>query len=283
MWRDLLLRAAQLIVSLVGAVVLAALLATLSLHTHGFGPFISAFSMKLLAALKGDFGVSAASRVPVAILIAQTCPATFILISVAAVIALILGTPFGVIFGVSRAARVAAPLMELTAALPVFVAALAVLWIAAHLPHAMHNSSAGHDILQALVLQAAIVGVAGAGSVQLALRRGAERAWSAPYREGLRIMGLSPLDISLRYAVPEMGAALLRDLGQLALALVSAAVVVEWVFSRNGAAVLLLRSAMRADWNLAAALLLIFAVVVLVAQFIGAAAANIISPEDYGL
>jgi ABC-type dipeptide/oligopeptide/nickel transport system permease component len=95
-------------------------------------------------------------------------------------------------------------------------------------------------------------------------------------------MGLSSFDIALRYATPEMAAALLRDMGQVILALISSAVVVEWVFARGGAAVLLLKSAMRADWNVAAAILLFFAVIVIVADFIGAAAANIVSPQEHG-
>jgi peptide/nickel transport system permease protein len=281
MWRDLVFRSVHLMGSLVAAVILAALLMTLSLRAHGFAPFLSAFSMKLVGILKGDFGVSAARGVPAVALVMLALPATLKLIGLGAVVALALGAPLGTAFGASLVAHTVAPLMELIAALPVFAAALAVLWIAAHLPQAAQGAE--RETLQTLMLQVAIVGVVGAGSVQLALRRGAARAWSAPYREGLRIMGLSSFDISLHYAAPEMAASLLRNLGQVIVGLISSAVVVEMVFARGGAAVLLLKSAMEADWNVAAAILLLIAAIVIVADFIGALAANAICPHEHGL
>jgi peptide/nickel transport system permease protein len=291
MWRDRLLRAAQVTGSLLGALALAALLATLSLHPHGFWPFLSTFSAKLMAALGGDFGRSAVTDMPAMSGALAAFPATLQLLGAGAIIALLIGIPLGAFLNASRMLRAAAPLMQIIAATPVFVAALALIWLAVRVLHWSDASQASAlswfaksgdwgAALRAFSLSALTVGAAGAASVQLSLRRAAMRAWSAPYRSGLRMMGLGALDIDLRYAVPEVLAALLRDVGEIALALISATAVAEWVFHRDGAAVLFLKSAALGDWNVAAAVIFLFVAVKLVAEFLGLAASWFIAPDE---
>ena len=293
MWRDWLLRAAQVIGSLLGALVLASLLATLSQPTHGFWPLLSVFCAKFMAALEGDFGRSAVTGARSMAAAVAAFPATLQLLTVGAVIALVIGIPLGIVLSASRTLRAAAPLIEIIAAMPVFVAALALIWIAVRVLHwsdasqtsalswtALVRSGGWNAAWQTFALPALTVGAAGAASVQLSLRRAAVRAWSAPYRNGLRMMGLGTLDIDLRYAVPEVIAGLLRDAGEIALALISATAVAEWVFHRDGAAVLFLKSAAFGDWNVAAAVLFLFAIIKLVAEFLGLAASWLVAPDE---
>jgi peptide/nickel transport system permease protein len=293
MWRDRLLRAAQLTGSILGALVLASLLATLSQPAHGFWPVFSAFAAKLIAAFGGDFGRGAVTGAPAMAAALAAFPATLQLLGAGAIIALLVGIPLGVFLSASRTLRAAAPLMQIIAAMPVFVAALALIWIAVRVLHwseasqtsalswtTLVKSGDWSAALHAFALPALTVGVAGAASVQLSLRRAVARAWSAPYRSGLRMMGLGALDIDLRYAVPEVLAALLRDVGEIALALISATAVAEWVFHRDGAAVLFLRSAAFGDWNVAAAILFVFAIIKLAAEFLGLAASWFVAPEE---
>lgn len=293
MWRDWLLRAAQLIGSLLGAVVLASLLATLSQPTHGFWPSLTAFSEKFLAAVRGDFGRSSVTGASAMADVIIVLPLTLQLLAGGAIIALLLGVPLGIFLSASRMLRAAAPFLQIVAATPVFVAALALIWIAVRVLHwndtsqasalsfaALMRSGDWNTALRAFALPALTVGAAGAASVQLSLRRAAAIAWSAPYRNGLRMMGLGTIDIDLRYALPEVLAALLRDLGEIVLALISATAVAEWVFHRDGAAVLFLKSAALGDWNVAASILFIFAAITLIADFMGVLAAQMIVPED---
>jgi peptide/nickel transport system permease protein len=293
MWRLWLLRAAQVIGSLAGAVVLASLLATASQPTHGVWPFLSAFAAKFLAILGGDFGRSVVTAGPAMAAAMAVFPATLQLLLAGVIIALLLGVPLGIFLSASRMLRAAAPLMQIIAATPIFVAALALIWIAVRVLHWSETSQASalswtglmrsadwNTALRAFALPALTVGAAGAASVQLSLRRAAAGAWSAPYRDGLRMMGLGTLDIDLRYAMPDVIAALLRDAGEIALALISSAAVAEWVFHRDGAAVLFLRSAALGDWNTAAAILFLFAVIKLVAEFLGLAASRFVAPEE---
>lgn len=293
MWRDWLLRAAQLIGSIVGAVVLASLLATLSHPAHGLWPFLTALCERIFAAVRGDFGLSSVTGVPAMASAIDMMSFTFQLLAGGAVIALLIGIPLGILLSASRALRAAAPLIQIIAATPVFVAALALIWIAVRVLHWSGISQASalswvdlvrsdgwSAALQAFALPALTVGAAGAASVQLSIRRAAAVAWSAPYRSGLRMMGLGALDIDLHYALPEVLAALLRDLGEIALALISATAVAEWVFNRNGAAILFLKSAALGDWNISAAALFLFVTIALIASFAGGIASQLIVPED---
>jgi peptide/nickel transport system permease protein len=134
--------------------------------------------------------------------------------------------------------------------------------------------------LQVFGLPALVVGAAGAACVQLSLRRTAIKVLHAPYRAGLQMMGLRALEVDLRYVVPEFAAGLLRALGEVVLALLAAAAVAEWVFDRDGAAVLFLKSASAADWNVAALILLIFAGLKFIADFIGQLAADLVMPPE---
>ena len=293
MWRDWLLRAAQLIGSIVEAVVLASLLATLSHPAHGLWPFLTALCERIFAAVRGDFGLSSVTGVPAMASVIDMMSFTFQLLAGGAVIALLIGIPLGILLSASRALRAAAPLIQIIAATPVFVAALALIWIAVRVLHWSGISQASalswvdlvrsdgwSAALQAFALPALTVGAAGAASVQLSIRRAAAVAWSAPYRSGLRMMGLGALDIDLHYALPEVLAALLRDLGEIALALISATAVAEWVFNRNGAAILFLKSAALGDWNVSAAALFLFVTIALIAGFVGGIASQLIVPED---
>ena len=199
-----------------------------------------------------------------------------------------MGVPLGLILSASRMLRAAAPLIQVIAATPVFVAALALIWIAVRVLHwadaseasalswtALIKSEGWNAALRAFALPALTVGAAGAASVQLSLRRSAAAVLSAPHRNGLRMLGLGTLDIDLRYGLPEIFSALLRDLGDAALALFSAAAVAEWVFNRKGAAVLFLKSAALGDWNVAAAVLSSFAAITLIVGFVGFVAAQL--------
>ena len=292
MWRDWLLRAAQLIGSLAGVVVLASLLAAHPLPAHGLWPFLTAFSERLSGAFHGDFGRSAVTGAPAMAMVAAVLPLTLQLLAAGAVIAVLMGVPLAIFLSASRTLRAAAPLMQIIAATPVFVAALALIWVAVRVLHWSETSQASalsfaalmragdwNAALRVFALPALTVGAAGAASIQLSLRRAAAIAGSAPYRSGLRLMGLGGVDIDLRYALPEVLAALLRDLGEIVLALISATAVAEWVFNREGVAVLFLKSAALGDWSVAAAALLVFATTTLLIGFAGVLASRLIVPE----
>jgi peptide/nickel transport system permease protein len=293
MWRNWLLRAAQLIGSVLGAMLLVSLLVVAARPPHGFWPFAGAVFERFLAAAGGDFGRSFVTDTPAMTGVLAVIPFSLELIAVGAMLAFLIGGPLGILLGASRTLRAASPLMQIVTAMPVFVVALGLIWIAARIfrwdEPALMGAVSWSDLrhpgglsaaLHAFALPALTVGAAGAASVQLSLRRAASTAWTAPYRSGLRMMGLNNFDISLHYLIPEIFVALLRDLGDIMLTLISATAVAEWVFHRDGVAVLFLKSAALGDWPVAGAALFVFALVTLGTGFLGTGLATFIAPEE---
>jgi peptide/nickel transport system permease protein len=243
--------------------------------------------------VRGDFGVSSVTGHPAVADVAAVLSSTLQLVLAGFVIALLIGIPLGAFLSASRMLRAAAPLMQIIAAAPVFCAALGLIWLGVHVLHWTAPTQASalswaslaapgnwDAALRGFVLPALVVGAAGAACVQLSLRRTASTVLRAPYRVGLQMMGLRALEIDLRYVVPQFAAGLLRCLGDVVLALLAAAAVAEWVFNRHGAAVLFLKSASLADWNVAALVLLVFAALKFAADFVGHIAADLVMPED---
>jgi peptide/nickel transport system permease protein len=286
-------QAGKLIANLIGAALLAAALATLGRHVHGFWPWLGAFADAVTNMARGNFGISSVTGHAAADDLAAVLSSTLQLVSAGLVIALLIGVPLGAFLSASRILRAAAPLMQIIAAAPVFCAALGLIWFAVHVLHwtaptqtsalswaSLAQPDAWNVTLRVFALPALVVGAAGAASVQLPLRRTAAAVLHAPYRAGLQMMGLRALEIDLRYVVPEFAAGLLRALGDVVLALLAAAAVAEWVFDRDGAAVLFLKSVTFGDWNVAALILLVFAALKFAADFAGAIAADLIVPRE---
>ncbi len=296
MWGFGLRRFARLILGLIGAVLLAGAVAALPPAGHagaGAATYLSAWAVHLGQILRLDFGVSQVSALPAARELALRLPITLELVGAGAAVALLLGVPLGLILGTGQRLRAAAPLVQIVAAAPVFCAGLLLLWLADHVlgwhegRHlgAVLWSSAGHKAdltrqLRAFALPALTVGAAGAAAVQLALRRAVHVAMDAPYRRGLRLMGLGTMEVNLAFLAPRVLAGLLADLGAIVLALFSAAAVAEWVFDWPGAAVLFVKSVALDDWGMAALVLLVFAIITLSADFVGTLTARLLTPGE---
>ena len=273
MWRYWLLEAVKVALSLLVALVLAALLSCAGQHVHGFWSWLSALSARLLDMISGRFGTSSTSGAPAISAVASVVPVTLELAGMGAVIALAVGLPLGLILSASRLLGAAGQILQTVSATPTFVACLVLLWIATN---TLHASSGYRD----LALSLTVVGMSGAASVQLALRRAAELALERPYRKGLAMMGLSAFEIDMRYVLPEILAGVFAAFGEIAMALLTSTAIVEWVYRRKGAAVLFLSSVRAGDWNVAALVLLSVAAIVIAAAFIGKLAAFIFAPEE---
>ncbi len=284
--------AGKLVLGLCGAVLLAAAVSALS---AGHGGYAGAVFARLLALVSFDLGASAMGGVPVSSELAERLPATLELMGVGFLLALLIGVPVGLALSVARILRAAAPLIQIVAATPVFCASLGLVWLAYHGlgwsdlsagdktlfdALAAGDNKAAAQAFRAFALPALTVGIAGAACVQLALRRAASQAVDEPYRRGLRLMGLSAFEIERSYVAPQMLAALFASTGEIVLAMFSAAAVAEWVFAWPGAAVLFVKSVALRDWNAAAAVLLAFGALTLLAQFLGTLIARILVESE---
>lgn len=287
MKRFLARQAVRLVVGVCGAVAVAAVISAAGTpHTPGLAGFGAAVGSRLVHFAQLDFGHSAISGLPVVQELAVRLPPTLLLVALGGITALVVGLPLGLLFALGPARRAAAPLVQLITATPVFCAGLALAWMAVHLLHwpvtinALPNyvPAPGQE-WQVLALPVLTVGLAGAAAVQLALRRAAAESSGGTFRSGLKQMGLSGLEIERLYVMPQVLAGLLASLGEIVLALLSAAVVAEWVFHRNGAADLFVKSVALRDWNMAAMILFVFALLTFAADFLGRLAGFLLANE----
>jgi peptide/nickel transport system permease protein len=268
MWRYALREGGRWALALAGALLIAVGISALSTAKGGYGPALAA---RMLAFLRLDFGTSALSGQSALRELAAHGPTTANLILFGALIALALGVPLGLLLGTGAVRRATAPLIQIVSAAPVFCAGLALAYAARHI--GFQESSA---VLHALLLPSITVGLAGTAAVQMALRRAASQAQDSPFRIGLRRMGLSAIEIERVYVVPQIFAGLLSSLGEVMLALLSAAVVSEWVFKCPGIADLFVKSIALHDWNMAALILFVFAALTATAEFIGRVGAQLL-------
>jgi peptide/nickel transport system permease protein len=285
MWRYALKESGRWALAVLGALLTAAAVSALSVTgaAGGAGAYGVAIAGRLLAFLTLDFGNSAISGQSVARELASHGPMTADLVGFGALIAVLLGVPLGLVLGTGPFRRATAPLIQLVSAAPVFCAGLALAYAARHLFGWYQGAAVAapglFDLaaLRAVLLPALTVGFAGTAAVQIALRRAASEAQDNPFRTGLKRLGLTALEIERVYVAPRVFAGLLASLGEVMLALLSAAVVSEWVFQCRGIADLFVKSLALHDWNMAAAILLVFGVATSTAEFLGRLGANLLT------
>lgn len=281
-------QAIRLVVGVLGSGLIAAAIAAAGApHAHNLPGFLSAYLAQLLQFARLDLGVSAVSGTPVLQELAGHLPQTAGLVAMGAGLALAAGVPIGLLLALGPARRVAAPLVQVITATPVFCSGLALAFGAVHLlrwPVSV-NAPVGapvppEQLVQILALPVLTVGLAGAAAVQLVLRRATGRSSGGTFRTSLKRMGLGALEIETLYIVPQVAAALLAGAREIVLALVSATVVAEWVFHRDGAADLFVKSVALADWNMAAILVFLCAAATFMADFAGSTLSHALAPGD---
>jgi peptide/nickel transport system permease protein len=269
---------------LLGALLLAGAISALG-RLDGTMSFLAAWGRGLNGFLRGDFGTSAISGSPALAELAAHLPLTLGLVGEGLGVALLVGIPIGILFGTGPARRAAAPLVQVASAAPIFCAGLTLAFVASNLLHWPVHLAGGAEsglallptsfaAFESIALPVLTVGLAGAAATQLAIRRAAAESATQPWRPQLRRMGLSSWDIEKTYGLADLGAGLLSSLGEVMLALLSAAAVAEWVFNYDGAADLFVRSVALHDWSVVALVLLVFASLTMAADLLGRCAAR---------
>jgi peptide/nickel transport system permease protein len=289
MWRFALRQSGTFALGVIGALIFAAAVSALAdAHARdGAVEFLLAAAGRAYDFARLEFGGSAITGLAAAEELAFHAPVTAMLVLLGAVVAIVIGVPMGMLLGASALRRTTAPFIQAISAAPVFVAGLALAYVAqrffgwppsdGEFPKLALLLHPDRDAVRIVLMPALTVGLAGAAAIQLALRRAASVAQDYPFRLGLRRLGLSSLEIERVYVAPIVIAGLFDSLGEVMLALLSAAVVSEWVFKAPGAADLFVKSVALHDWNMAALILFFFAVAVLFVSFLGRLAARAIA------
>jgi len=292
MWRFGLEVALRLFLGLLGAIVLAGAVASLSAGRDA-GLFASVASY-LLSLLHMDFGHSRLTGLAAESELLARLPATAELLMTGALISLVLGVPSGLLFSSNKTLRPVGAIPQILEALPPFIICVALVWASEfwHWPLATQGPppapgllpTDGFDVgseLQALALPALVVGLVGTVVVQMRIRRAAREAAKVPYREGLQRLGLPAWEIWLRFVAPVVVAGLFAGLGEIVVALISADLVAEWVFGWPGIGALFIKSVALSDWPVVALIALTFAALKLLAEFLGLLAARAFALGGY--
>lgn len=296
MLRYALRRAALLAASLVGAALFAAAVASLGEPgaTASAGTFIGALLAKAPGAFVFDLGRSTISGLAAAADAAPAFMASLELLIVGTLIAIVVGVPLGMALASSDTRMIVAPGVQLAGSLPVFCAALLIGFIFAPLMPAndgtnapslfsafgAHDSDALSAALLAIAPAGITVGLAGAGAVALSWRNALDVAAAEQYRDGLRRLGLSDLEIFNFYVARHALALTLRNLPDILLALFAAAAVAEWTFAREGAGAAFIHAVALEDWPVAAIILFVIAIIRSAADFAGPLAAHALIGDE---
>ncbi len=287
MRRFALLESGRWAFGLLGALLLAAAVSALSLPgAHdGAQSFFAAIAIRLLAYVAFDLGSSAVSGLGAAQELIARGPTTLKLILQGIVIAAVFGIPLGLLSGAASLRNALAPRGQFVSAVPVFCAALLLAYVTNRLsgpaPSGTPVALLPRDLAgwSQVLPPALTVGLAGMAAVQIGLRRASVKLEDAPFRQGLSRLGLPARDISRFFVTPVVFAGLLRKLGEVIIALLSAVLVAEWVFHRPGIADLFVKSVALRDWNMVALILFVFAAAAMIADFAGRIAAQIVARE----
>ena len=295
MGRLVLREGGRLALELFGALILSTAVSAISVAGRGasFFAFLTSWAGRLVAVARLDLGMSAISGLPVAQDISERAPVTLSLIFLGSLIAVLFGGPLGVVLNSGPFRRVMAPFTQVLSSAPVFCAGLALAFAAhgllgwpvtsAEFPSAASLLRGDLPALRIAFLPALTVGLAGMAAIHVAWRRSSLTFQDEPFRLGLRRLGLTALEIDQVYVAPLVLGGLLGNLGDIMLALLSATVVAEWVFSCPGVADLFVKSVALHDWNMVAAILLFFVSLVLVSRFLGRLLSDILTNAGHSV
>ncbi|YCH32245.1 ABC transporter permease [Erwinia sp. D4-22] len=208
-------------------------------------PLLARYFNWLGGMLHGDFGISFASRLPVAQLMAQRIPATFELAAITTLICVPLALVIGIAAAMKRGSLLDRMLVistMATVAVPEFlVATVAVLIFAVKLNwvSAMSFGSPNMDLLSYLrsyalpVLTLCCVLVA---QMARMARAAIINQLDSPYLEMARLKGVSPLRAVLRHALPNAVGPIANAISLSLSYLFGGVIIIETIFSYPGLA-----------------------------------------------
>jgi peptide/nickel transport system permease protein len=206
-------------------------------------PLLSQYFIWLKSALRGDLGTSYINGYPVVTYIIQRVPATLELALTAAIIALIISFPLGVVAALRPGSWVdflCTLLSALSFALPGFwLAILFILFFAVHLgilPPGGRPDFASDPVahLRALILPAITLAIGDAARLMRYLRSAMLEALNQDYTRTARGKGLAEKLVIVRHVLPNAMIPVVTIIGLQLGDLLSGAIIIETIFAWPG-------------------------------------------------
>lgn len=239
-------------------------------------PLLSRYFAWVGGALTGDLGTSHSFRVPVADLILERLPMTLSLAVAGMLVTIILALGVG-IFAASRHGKptdwVTMFLSQLGIAVPAFwLSILLVLLFAVHLRWLPPGGFAGWSdpvaALRSLVLPTVALALVQSAVLARITRSSALEVMRQDFTRTARAAGLSQRRILWRHVLPNALVPIMTIVGMQFAALVTGTIVIENVFYLPGLGRLIFQSIANRDLPMVQALVMLFAVIVVTANFI---------------
>jgi peptide/nickel transport system permease protein len=238
-------------------------------------PLALRYGLWLWGALHGNLGTSLQFSQPVTALILQRLPLTLTLAALAALLALVVALPIGMLAAVRRGGLLdlaGVALAQLGAAVPAFWLGIVILlafavrrrWFpAGRFPGWTHPLLALH----ALILPAVALGVARAAVLTRLLRQSVSEALRQDFVRTARAKGVSPQRVLWRHALRAAAVAPLTVFGLQVGELLAGSIVIESVFSLPGLGRLVLYAISMRDLPTLEGCVLVIATLVMLANF----------------
>ena len=287
--RDALFALALWCASLIGAALVAAAI-VVAPETSTFGAFFAALPPVFLHVLQFDFGRSQIQDMPALAVALPLLKLTGELVLVSFIVAVPVGAILGISVTARRTAPVAATALQLVGSLPVFCGALLAAMAAPGLVGAVPPPSGpfligalgagtGFAALGLMAPLAIVIGLAGAGPMTAVTARALEVSLGESYVENLARLGLPRLETLRSYVGRQALAIMIKDIGNVLLALFAASAVAEWVFDWPGGGAGFVHAVALQDWPVAACIFFVVAMVRFTADLGGFLASRLLLGE----
>ena len=233
----------------------------------------------LRGAVQGDLGYSIQSHRPIAEEISKRIPPTLALMSVAILIAVLVGIPLGILSALRPYSKADYGMTTVTMALssvPTFVLGLGAIYIFAVwldlLPsggmQTLGRPNSVLDFASHLILPAMVLGLAGAAPLLRYTRASMLEALNGEYVVAAKAKGLKSNTVVIRHAFRNSLIPIITVLGLLLPELVAGAVITEQIFAWPGMGQLAVRAASDRDPALMMGVVLIIGTAVLVTNIL---------------
>jgi peptide/nickel transport system permease protein len=225
-------------------------------------PLYTQYLHQLSDIVRGNFGDSMITGVPVSHMIASALPSTFAIAAPALVLSVMLGAALAIAATYTRVYWVRSLLLSLPSvgvSTPLFWIGTVLLWIFAY--RLGWFPSYGTSGWNSLVLPVVTLAISPTAMIAQVLAASLESAQSAPYAHTAQAKGASRFRIIMAHCLRNAAIPSLTLAGILTGTLLTGAVVTETVFSRNGIGRVVLGAVQQSDLPVVQAVVVICAVI----------------------
>jgi peptide/nickel transport system permease protein len=229
-------------------------------------------------AARGQFGISYRLQQPVAQLLVQRAPATFELVFVSALLAILIGIPLGIYTAIARdswLARLSSTISLIGVSLPTFVIGIGLIYVFSVALGWLPSFGRGDTVSvgwwtsglftasgwKAIILPAVTLALFQMTFIQRLVRAEMLEVLQTDYIRTARAMGLAPVRIYLRHALKNAALPIITIIGLKLGELIAFSIITETVFQWPGLGLLFIQAVSFADIPIMSAYLLLVALV----------------------